>query len=293
MRILTHTIAPCDDGRTLGRVAQARFSLSVTQLRALKVRDAILLDGVAQHTNCIVHAGQVITLCLLAYTPQGEGAACLRVAYRDEDILVVDKDAPLPTLPSRHQCGETLREQVGEYLGAGGDFTFRPVNRLDKGTSGLLVVALHAHAQQLLARQLHTQGFVREYLAVTQGIPAQPQGVIDAPIARVPGETVRRCVREEGLPARTHYSVERVCDGRALVRLRLETGRTHQIRVHLAAIGCPIVGDYLYGEEMEALAGRFALHSTHIALTQPLTQKQVTVQSPLPSVLHALLEEKG
>jgi len=155
----------------------------------------------------------------------------------------------------------------------------------------LLVIARHAHSQRLLSKQLHSGGFIREYLAVTEGIPERNEGTIDAPIAKC-GEGAKRCVREDGKPAVTHYWVEHAASGRAIVRLRLETGRTHQIRVHLAAIGCPIAGDYLYGSELEALHGRFALHSAYLSLIQPITGERIELSEPLPSELAALLTKK-
>ena len=132
---------------------------------------------------------------------------------------------------------------------------------------------------------------VREYLAVTQGEPPAEEGLIDLPIAKAEGATVRRCVSPAGKPAVTHYRVLRRGGGRALVLLRLETGRTHQIRVHLAALGCPVAGDFLYGEELTALPGRFALHSHRLLLRHPLTGEEMTLCSPLPPALAALMPE--
>ena len=153
-----------------------------------------------------------------------------------------------------------------------------------------MAVALHAHAQQRAAALLHTDGFIREYLAVTQGVPGQMAGEIDAPVARMPGETVKRCVAAHGLSALTRYRVLACANGRALLRLRLLTGRTHQIRVHLAHLGCPIVGDYLYGREEETLPGRFALHSAYLALCHPVTGENIEVESPLPEALSRLMD---
>lgn len=167
-------------------------------------------------------------------------------------------------------------------------FDYHPVNRLDKGTSGLLCVARHAHAQRLLTRQLHTDSFIREYLAVTEGIPAQPEGVIDAPIARL-GAGAKRAVCPGGQRAVTHYRVEQTAGNRALVRLRLETGRTHQIRVHLSHIGCPICGDYLYGRELPELKDRFALHSARLRCIQPVTGETVNIVEPMPEAMEKLL----
>ena len=132
---------------------------------------------------------------------------------------------------------------------------------------------------------------IRYCVCITDGIPAQETGTIDAPIARL-GVGTRRAVREDGQHAVTHYRVIQTSGNHALIRLRLETGRTHQIRVHLAHIGCPITGDYLYGTEHPALPGRFALHSAHICLTHPITGKRIELDEPLPDALAAALNEQ-
>ncbi len=298
MRCLTYTVTEADAGRAVRSVVPRRFSLGQHAFRRLKVLGAIRIGGVPVRADYILHAGEVIELCLPsdAATETDECAAAGTpdlppsfIRYRDEDMLIVSKGAPLPTLPASHIATGTLREQVIAMLRADpATFVYHPVNRLDKGTSGLLCIARHAHAQRLLSAQLHTGGFIREYLAVTEGIPELPAGTIDAPIARL-GTGARRAVREDGQRAVTHYRVERTAGRRALLRLRLETGRTHQIRVHLTHIGCPIAGDYLYGTALDALPGRFALHSASIRLTQPITGKQIALEEPLPQALEALL----
>ncbi|MBQ3303211.1 MAG: RluA family pseudouridine synthase, partial [Clostridia bacterium] len=155
----------------------------------------------------------------------------------------------------------------------------------------LMAAAMNAHAAQRLQKQLHTDAFVREYLAVVEG-RMSGEGIIDAPIKMEDAATVRRVVDfEKGKPAVTHYRVERAGDRLSLVRLRLETGRTHQIRVHLAHLGHPIVGDFLYGTEGPRLPGRFALHSTHIRLIHPVTGDIIERTSPLPEALAALFEQ--
>lgn len=296
MRILTHIADGQDDGRAVRSVVPRRFSLGAHAFRRLKVLGGIRINGEPVRASAIVHAGDVITLHLESDVQE---ASCARVTdaslppshirYIDEDLIIAAKGAPLPTLPSRHIRTETLREQLCAMLGAQEDsFTYHPVNRLDKGTSGLLVIARHAHAQRLLSLQLHSGDFIREYLAVSQGIPEKTEGVIDAPIAR-PGSGARRIVREDGQRAVTHYRVERTRGDRALLRLRLETGRTHQIRVHLAHIGCPIAGDYLYGSEIGALAGRFALHSAYLLCRHPITGQIISLSEPLPDELERLL----
>ena len=304
MRTLTYTVAPQDDGRAVRSVVPRRFALGTHIFRRLKVQGGVLVNGETARASRVLHTGDVVTLLLPDESPEGEpGEASLAspdnallspsprsaIRYADEDMLIVAKAAPLPTLPSAHIATETLREQLAALLGLNpASFAYRPVNRLDKGTSGLLAVARHAHAQRLLSTQLHTPEFVREYLAVVEGVPEPREGIIDAPILR-PGAGVVRVVDARGQRAVTHYRVERDCGGRSLVRLRLQTGRTHQIRVHMAHIGCPIVGDYLYGTPSPALPGRFALHSADLACRQPITGARIEVSEPLPQELAALL----
>lgn len=299
MRILTHIADAHDAGRAVRSVVPRRFSLGAHAFRRLKVLSAIRVGGIPVRADYILREGDVIEVLLPSDMPLPEaevspscafaGLPPSYIRYQDEDLLIIAKGAPLATLPASHIKSGTLREQVIAMLGADpGAFVYHPVNRLDKGTSGLLCVARHAHAQRLLTAQLHTGGFVREYLAVTEGVPAMREGTIDAPIARL-GPGAQRAVREGGQRAVTHYRIEMDDGRRALVRLRLETGRTHQIRVHLAHTGCPIAGDYLYGTELDALPGRFALHSAHISLLHPITKARITLDEPLPDALASLL----
>ena len=307
LRILCYTAAAADDGRAVRTVVPRRFALGAHAFRRLKVLSAILVNGTPVRADYILREGDIIEVHLPSDMP-AESAAVKEdsgttkeysgedhsppsfIRYQDEDILIIAKGAPLATLPAVHIKSATLRDQVIAMLGADPEtFVFHPVNRLDKGTSGLMCAARHAHAQRLLTAQLHTGGFIREYLAITEGVPQAAEGTIDAPIARL-GQGSQRAVREDGQRAVTHYRVESENGRRALIRLRLETGRTHQIRVHLAHIGCPIAGDYLYGAEHSALPGRFALHSAHISLVHPITGHRITLDEPLPHALGALLQ---
>lgn len=214
------------------------------------------------------------------------------LAYEDDDLYIVDKPAPLACQCSPRQESMTLENRLAGRFAAAGDFVFRPVNRLDRGTSGLMAAAKHAHAYQRMQRQLHTPAFVREYLAVAEGI-LEGEGVIDLPIAKEDAATVRRVVDfEHGRPAITRYRALEHRNHRTLVQLRLETGRTHQIRVHLSHLGHPICGDFLYGTELRALPGRFALHSARIALEHPVTGARIECVSPLPAELERLLYDE-
>ena len=289
MRRLDYAVPAADTGRTVGALLSGRMGLSRHRVSSLKFSGGILLDGKPAHTGARVQAGQVLSV-LLEDAP-ARLAPCplsLEVFYQDADLLVVCKPAPLPSIHSARQDACTLENAVYSHLGCPENFSYRPVSRLDKGTSGLMPVALNAHAHHCLQQMLHTPDYVREYLAVTEGMPPEPEGVCNAPIGLASG--VRRCVSPAGKPAVTHYRViHRSENGRALLRLRLETGRTHQIRVHLAHLGCPVAGDYLYGRPLTQLAGRFALHAAFLAFSHPITGERLAWESPLPEELAALL----
>lgn len=298
MRTLTHIVTPEEDGRAVRSIVPRVFRLGEHAFRRLKVQSAILVGSEPVRASRILRTGEVIeirlpsgeSVCTADVSPQEDLPASF-IRYIDEDMLVLSKGAPLPTLPASHITSDTLREQVIAMLGADGcTFAYHPVNRLDKGTSGLLVIARHAHAQRLLTAQLHTGSFIREYLAVTEGIPTETEGTIRAPIARL-GTGARRAVRLDGQHAVTHYRVVTAKGNRALIRLRLETGRTHQIRVHMEHIGCPIAGDYLYGRELPQLCGRFALHSAYLSCVQPITGQRIEISEPLPDALAALIDK--
>ena len=289
MRKLTAIAAEKDAGRKVKHFVRGDMGVSSGQFASLKAQDGLLVNGAPVHANRVLEPGDAVTV-LIADTPGSKAVepedAPVSVVYEDEDLLILDKPAPLPCQCSPKQPAGTLENRLAfRYRNVPG-FTFRPLNRLDKGTSGLMAAAKNAHAAQRLQRQLHTDAFVREYLAVVEGRMAG-EGVIDAPIIKAPAATVRRIVDESGKRAVTRYRAVLGGERRSIVRLRLETGRTHQIRVHMAHIGHPIVGDFLYGAEDPALPGRFALHSTYIRLTHPVTGQIVEAHSPLPPELAA------
>ena len=216
----------------------------------------------------------------------------LDIRYEDDDLLILDKAGGVPVHPSQGHHGDTLANFLyHHYEAIGLTAAFHPVNRLDRGTSGLMAVAKHAHAHERLQAQLRDGTLKRTYLAVCQGVPDPLSGVIDQPIARAPGSVLRRQADPAGSPARTRYRVLDTGNGRSLVALSLDTGRTHQIRVHLSWLGCPLAGDFLYGTEDPALPNRFALHSASLTLRQPVTGQVLALTSPLPDELYALLQE--
>ena len=216
------------------------------------------------------------------------------IAWQDEHLLVVDKPAGLVVHPARGHREGTLSQLLTDTVGgvAGGD-PDRPgiVHRLDRDTSGLLVVARSEEAHRLLQEALRKRLIEREYLALVEGLPPARTGTIEAPIGRHPRIRTRMAVGgTASREARTHFTLERSLPGVSLLRLRLDTGRTHQIRVHLQAIGHPVCGDPEYGTAgMLGLTRQF-LHATRLAFPHPITGEPIEVDSPLPEDLREALE---
>lgn len=293
MICLTAIAQQTDQGRKVKYFVRSEMGVSYRQFSALKSWDGLRVNGQTVHANHPLTPGDQIEVLLedAARTPALPEDQPVSIIYEDDDLYILDKPAPLACQCSPKQPQHTLENRLAWHYQDVENFVFRPLNRLDRGTSGLMAAAKHAHACQLMQRQLHTPAFVREYLAIVEGT-LTGSGVIDLPIAKENAATVRRVIDlQNGRPAITHYAAIAHGKGRTLVRLRLETGRTHQIRVHLAHLGHPIVGDFLYGTELDELPGRFALHAAHIALDHPITHARIERASPLPPELANLLQE--
>ena len=294
MRILTHTVLPEEDGRMVKGILRGSLQLSYTLLKSLKWREnAILLNGQSVHVNVIVHAGDVVSVALSERTPREdlyrENAAAPDIVYEDEDLLVLNKPAGVAMHPKADDASApSLAAMLTGYLGEGSVPHF--VSRLDKGTSGLLIAAKSGYVHDRLRRALHSSELRREYRAVAVGQVTPPCGVIDAPIGRADGSIIRRCVREDGLVSRTEYEVLQTTERFTLLRLRPETGRTHQLRVHMAYLGHPLAGDWLYGTEDKNLIARPALHSYELWFTQPVTGQEMHFTAPIPQDMQRLLE---
>ena len=282
-----------DAGRKIKYFVRGDMQVSCGQFSALKAAGGLKVNGETVHANYLLKCGDLVSVCLsdsgAAKNVSAESGP-VSIVYEDADIYIIDKPAPLACQCTSRQPNGTLENRLHGYFADIDGFVFRPLNRLDKGTSGLMAAAKHPHACQLLQKQLHTPAFLREYLAVVEGV-LEGEGTITLPIAREQAATVRRIIdHENGLPAVTHYHAEATDRRRSLVRLRLETGRTHQIRVHLSSIGHPICGDFLYGTELECLPGRFALHSARISLKHPISGETISLTSPLPAELKELMD---
>ena len=220
------------------------------------------------------------------------GEVRLRLAYADEHLLVVDKPAGVVVHPGAGTVGPSLVERLHRLRPTGGDVPDRPgiVHRLDRDTSGLLAVARSERAYRGLRNLVRRRALDRCYLALVRGRPASWRGRIEAAIGRDRSNPVRQSLdTDTPREAVTHFEVERLLPRHALLAVRLETGRTHQIRVHLAAIGLPVVGDPLYGVPDGELTRQF-LHAAKLAFPHPVTGERIEATSPLPPDLQACLE---
>ena len=294
IRRVSLTVTPERAGQKVDTLLRKALGLSGTVIRRIKwLDDGILLDGERVFTSQRVEPGQVLTVRLS--DPERRSGVVpapgpLDIVYEDGDMLVLNKAPGMLVHPGAGHFADTIGNFLLDYYDRTGvEADFHPVHRLDKGTSGLMVMAKHPHAQEVLKNQLHTSEFRRIYLAVCLGGPAEERGTVDAPIGMAEGSIVARAVRPDGLPARTHYRVLERRGDRALVRLELETGRTHQIRVHMAYLGCPLAGDFLYGTEDKDLIPRPALHSSELTVRQPVTGEVLTFTCPLPEDMARLM----
>jgi 23S rRNA pseudouridine1911/1915/1917 synthase len=212
------------------------------------------------------------------------------VIHADDDLLVVDKPAGLVVHPAPSHRGETLVGLLGGLAGGGEGSRPGIVHRLDKDTSGLMIVARNERSHRALAAQIKRREVEREYLALVEGALESRSGTIDAPLGRHRRRRTRRAVRGAGeREARTHFEVVEVLPADTLVRARLETGRTHQVRVHFAAIGHPVAGDPEYGHRRRHGLSRQFLHSARLSFRHPVTDESLEFTSPLPKDLNAAL----
>ena len=216
----------------------------------------------------------------------------LDIIYEDEDLLVLNKPAGMPIHPSLNNYTNSIANALAYYFQSQGKpFIFRCCNRLDRDTSGLTIVSKHLVSGSILSDMTKYREVHRVYLAIARGSVTPSEGTIQAPLGRKEGTIIERTVDwEHGEDAVTHYKVVKEANGHSLVSLRLETGRTHQIRIHMKYLGYPLIGDYLYNPDMEYMT-RQALHSHHMEFTHPITGEHMSFTAPLPEDMARVMQE--
>ena len=277
---------------------RTRLGISRAMLRELKYREGgIEVDGEHVTVRRILAEGEVLSLKM-----EDDAASenivptemALDIAYEDDDLVIPAKPPFMPTHPSHLHHGDTLADALAyRYLSSGEPFVFRPVNRLDRNTSGLLVIARNRIAAAKLTRSMQERGFSKKYIAILDGVIPEDSGVIDTYMRRTAESIIVRevCDACEGADrAITKYRVILRSPAHTLVMAEPITGRTHQIRVHFAHLGAPLVGDDLYGKESEDIE-RHALHSHALVLPHPSTGEELFLSAPLPEDMRSLAEK--
>lgn len=275
-----------------------RKGYSAQNLSTIKrMPESILVNGVHYYMKQTLKAGDRL-LVRIQETESSRNippvCAPLSVVYEDEDLIVINKPAGMPIHPSLNNYTNSLANALAWYYQQQGKpFIFRCCNRLDRDTSGLTVVAKHLVSGNILSTMTKKKEVRREYLAVVRGHIVPESGTISAPLARKGGTIIERVVDfDRGEPAVTHYHLIQEANGHSLVALQLETGRTHQIRIHLKHLGFPLVGDYLYNPDMEYIS-RQALHSFRLSFPHPITGEAMDFTAPLPEDMKNILTERS
>lgn len=287
MRSISYTVK---DGYTKIKICdylRGELSYSYRSLTMLrKAMGLVLLNGRAVTVVERAKAGDVITVNIPEDSMKSIPSSIeVKIPYEDDDLLVFDKPPFMPVHEAKRHQEDTLANVFAAHCQkTGQSLIFRAVNRLDRDTSGLIVIAKHRHSAAMLSG-----GIKKQYLAVVCGEPPENEGTVNAPIKRLAPEHQVRIVSPDGRHAVTHYKVLKRGGGYALLSLTLETGRTHQIRVHMKHIGYPLAGDTLYGGDLKDI-NRHALHCANIDFVNKITEKHINIHSDLPEDMLKLVD---
>ena len=292
-RTIEYTIPESQNGlrveQFLRRKGYSRQNL--TEIK--RMPQSILVNGIHYYMRQTLAAGDHLQVCICE-TESSEKIPPvklpLNIVYEDEDILVINKPAGMPIHPSMKNYYNSLANALAWYYqDQGKPFIFRCSNRLDRDTSGLTVISKHLVSASIMADMTKKRLVHREYLAIAKGDLTPPAGTITAPLSRKEGSIIERTVDfDHGEEAITYYKLVKKENGHSLVSLQLETGRTHQIRIHMKYLGYPLIGDYLYNPDMEHIT-RQALHSYHMEFPHPITGQKMTFTAPLPPDMSAII----
>ena len=261
------------------------FGISSRLLLKLKKNNSVYLNNFICNLNDLVSVGDTVSFCLNYEEDNSNIVATnipLNIVYEDECLLIINKPPNIAIHPSLLHYDNSLSNGVKYYFNLIGlHKKIRPVNRLDRNTSGLVVFAKNEYVQEFLIKEMQSKTFSKEYLAILEGTLDKKQGTINVPIARKKDSIIERCIDNSGDNSITHYKVLKEFDNFSLVNFKLETGRTHQIRVHSSYIGHPILGDDLYGNKSN-LINRQALHSYKISFIHPKTRRKMHFEINMP-----------
>jgi len=289
--INTYQADKSDIGMTLKGFLKSRLQFSHRSIVALKKSNGVTINGGSCHMNMILKEKDIIEVSMVDTESENilPEQMELDIVFEDEYIIVLNKKPNMPVHPTRRHVMGTLANGLANYwMSLDKPIKIRPVNRLDKDTSGLVLFAKSAHIQHLLSFYVGKEEFEKEYIAVVHGKMEQAKGTIDLPIAREAENAMKRVVREDGDRAVTHFETMAVLGEYSAVKIILETGRTHQIRVHMAHIGHPLLGDSMYGG-IQGQIDRQALHAARMTMLHPITKQWHTFIAPIPEDMQRLL----
>lgn len=267
-----------ENNKTINEIIRNEFNLSSRLFYKLIHNKRVFLNSIPVDTRQMAKIGDIIIIDL-NYDEDNSNIVPLKmelnIIYEDDALLILNKPAGIAVHPSILHYDNSLANGVRYYFdNINLKKKIRPVNRLDFDTSGLIIFAKNEYVQENLIKQMQNHTFHKEYLCLAKGIFENSKGIINAPIGRKPNSIIERCVNPDGKMAITHYEILKSFDNYSLVKCILETGRTHQIRVHLAYIGHPLLGDSLYGHPSDII-NRQALHSYKISFLHPISNKEV------------------
>ncbi len=285
-RVISYTIPEEYDGKKVIAYLRGEAGISCRLLKALKrIENGITLNGSHIRTIDTLHTGDTLQVDLPCPDSEIDPVEFpLEILYEDDDLIIVNKDPFIACHPTHNHQGDTLANAVAFYLQSKGKFSvFRAVGRLDKGTSGIVICALNKHAAAHIPKTVS-----KEYVAVISG-QLETKGTIDAPIYRPDPMKTIRAVGEGGDRAVTHWEVIKQNENTTLARIKLETGRTHQIRVHFSYIGMPLVGDSMYGEDPMNI-GHQLLHCERVNFTHPITGEAISIIAPMPEDMQRVVD---
>lgn len=280
-------------GMELGKYLREKLMLSRNGLIKVKKSGSLKVNGNYAHTDTVLKADDKVEFELPDKNSENilPEFMQLDIIFEDDYMIVINKEADIPTHPSRnHFMGTLANGLMYHWIGEGRNITIRPVYRLDRNTSGLVLFAKSSHIQHLLSQETYREDITKEYLAIAQGLVEADSGTIDEPIAREKLHSIKRVVREDGARAVTHYRVLERYKDCSLLSIVLETGRTHQIRVHMAHIGHPLLGDELYGGSQEKIK-RHALHAYSIKMLHPIENCMLNFTAELPIDMLKIVKE--
>lgn len=293
-RTITYKIEQEDAGLRVELFLRRRGYSRQNLVEIKRMPQSIMVNGVHYYMRQTLEAGDVLEVRIQETDSSEKIPAVyhpLDIVYEDEDIMVINKPADMPIHPSMNNYYNSLANALAYYFEQQGKpFIFRCSNRLDRDTSGLTIISKHLVSASILAQQVADREVHREYLAISRGSVTPTEGTIDVPLGRKDSSIIERTVDwEHGERAVTHYKVVSQSNGHSLIALKLETGRTHQIRIHMKYLGYPLIGDYLYNPDMEWM-GRQALHSYKMAFRHPVTGEHMEFTAPLPKDMQNVLD---